>query len=128
MTQMLTTPSRIPDLARGIGMLPIAYLFVAVGLGTFERAAGRFRAMMIAVLAAAVLLSAGISVRDYFRWARSDDLARPLEPAVARADFPYWWAAQEQWVRSGRGFLNVDTWKQLRPSLVPAGPENPPES
>lgn len=119
MTQILTSPSRIPDLARGIGMLPIAFLFVAVGLEVFVRAAGRFRSVVVTALALVVFVSAAMSVRDYFAWASSEQLTRPLEPAIPHGDFPYWWKAQEQWIRTRGGFLNVDMWKQMRPSLVP---------
>lgn len=119
MTQVLTSPSRIPDLARGIGMVPIAFLFVAVGLESFVQAAGRFRPAVVAGLAIIAVASAGMNVRDYFAWASSPALTRPLEPAIARGDFPYWWQAQEQWILARRGFLNVDMWKQMRGTMVP---------
>lgn len=119
MTQMLTSPSRIPDLARGIGMLPIAFLFVAVGCDAVLRAAGRFRSLALPALALAIIVSASVSARDYFAWASSEALTRPLDPAIAHTDFPYWWRAQEEWIAAQRGFLNVDTWKQLRSTVVP---------
>lgn len=120
MTQVLTSPTRIPDLARGIGMLAVSFLFVAVGVESFLRIAGRFRTAVVALLTLVVITSAATNVRAYFAWATSQDLSRPLEPAIAHGDFPYWWLAQEQWIRSGRGFLNVDMWKERRATVMPS--------
>jgi 4-amino-4-deoxy-L-arabinose transferase-like glycosyltransferase len=114
MTQVLTTPNRIPDLARGIGMLPITFLFVALGLDALVRVAGRFRSVVVTLLALIVIASASMSVHAYFTWASSEALARPLEPAIPDGDFPAWWKAQEEWVRTRGGFLNVDMFKELR--------------
>lgn len=126
MTQVLTSPTRIPDLARGIGMLAVSFLFVAVGIESFLRVAGRLRTAVVVVLALVVIASAATNVRAYFTWATSQDLLRPLEPAIVHGDFPYWWQAQEEWIKTRGGFLNVDMWKEMRATVVPGAGQLPP--
>ncbi|MFQ5667999.1 MAG: ArnT family glycosyltransferase [Candidatus Binatia bacterium] len=111
LTQMLTTG--VPNLARGIALVPIAYLFAALGMRTFEGLLRRWRWIMQAALALLVLVSATVNSRTYFKWASSPELALPLEPAVQLADFQQWWTVQNQWVRENKGFLNVGQWLAL---------------
>jgi hypothetical protein len=92
-------------------MLPIVYLFIAVGVWTLERAVRRGKPIMRVLLALAAVVSAGTNVQAYFDWAASDALERPLHPAVPRAMFEQWWTDQVSFIRSGRGFLNVGAWR-----------------
>jgi len=112
MTQMLTTGA--PNLARGIALLPIVYLFVALAMWALERLVGRWRRIVQVALVPVVIYSAGTNVRDYFKWADSYQLTGPLFPAVQLADFPAWWDFQNEWIRANRGFFNVDQWMARR--------------
>jgi len=122
-TQMLTMGA--PDLARGIGMLPIVYLFIAVGISALERAGRTSKLVVQALLVLSVAVSAGTNIRAYFDWAASEALERPLHPAVPRDMFGQWWDEQVTSIRSGRGFLNVGTWRAThgleRPDTPPDG-------
>jgi len=129
-TQMLTMGA--PDLARGIGMLPIVYLFIAVAISALERAARTWKPVMQALLLLSAVVSAGTSVLAYFDWAASEALERPLHPAVPRAMFEEWWDEQVALIRSGRGCLNVGAWRAAHgledPGAPPGGRPGPTEA
>lgn len=107
LTQMLTVDT--PNFARGIGLLPVLYLFVALGLSVVERPRPHLRAAVRAVLLAAVSVVSASTTLAYWSWADSDDLSTPLAPAVALEDFPIWWEQQNAAIAEGHSF-NVGQW------------------
>jgi 4-amino-4-deoxy-L-arabinose transferase-like glycosyltransferase len=121
LTQMLTVGT--PDLARGIGLLPVAYLFVSLGAATLlhaVRTGGRWGKLFIASI---LLVNAALDAWTYFRWARSARLSEALQPAVELAEFRGWWELQRQWVRHMPGFFTVDMWRAgLARAATPPSP------
>ena len=108
LTQVITAGA--PNPARGIGLLPIAYLFIAFGLKTLASAYARRRGLSALILAGIVAYSAYGSLRDYFNWAASPLLSKALQPAVELAEFEEWWDFQNAFINESRGFFNVGMW------------------
>lgn len=119
LTQALTVDA--PNLARGIGLLPVVYLFVALGMSTLLAMLGRHRRWgQAAMLALAAVLGAD-GASHYFRWAQSPALAAALQPAVEREDFGLWWKFQQASVRAGDRFCTVDCWNGHRRAALESG-------
>jgi len=126
MTQVMA--SGAPNLARGIAIIPILYLFVALGMRTLEDLVRRRRGLVWAVrvaLAILVIVAAMRETRDYFAWATSPQLAMHLHPAVELEDFDAWWELQNQWIRGNRGFFNVDMWLERKAKQTTQAPRPP---
>ena len=70
-----------------------------------------------------VAWSATRDVREYFEWAGSPRLTTVLHPAIDAEEFEEWWIAQNNWVRGGRGFLNVGQWLARRKVEAPRQPQ-----
>jgi hypothetical protein len=106
-TQMLT--KRTPDVARGIAILPIAYLFIALAWDWYFRAVGqRLFAQAMGVALATFMIASDVTA--YLRFSRSPNLAAALEPAVPRDEFDSWWVFQRRCARAGQPFVSVDAW------------------
>lgn len=108
-TQVLTINT--PDAARGIGMLPAIYFFVALALDRAwrllpERRAGR------GALVAAILLTAAWTTVSYVRWAASPETLAAREPAVPLERFGEWSALQIGRARVNQPLLPVSVWKR----------------
>jgi 4-amino-4-deoxy-L-arabinose transferase-like glycosyltransferase len=108
LTQGLTTGT--PNLARGILVLPMLHLFMALGLDVALRhGAGRWRILSAAALALTLWLG-GSNVASYLGWARSAPLRAVLQPAVELADFEEWWAYQEAHITRSEVPPHVGLW------------------
>jgi 4-amino-4-deoxy-L-arabinose transferase-like glycosyltransferase len=118
LTQMLTRGT--PDLARGIGLLPVAYLFVALGMASIIKLVARRRSVAEVAFILLATLVAVHSGREYFAWATGGRLTTMLYPAVELEDFDEWWKTQNEVVRAGRGILNTDTWQAQHKRGVPS--------
>ncbi len=111
LTQVLTINT--PDAARGVGMLPAIYFFVALALDRVWRWTSITRLLRPAPVAAVVLVSAYTAL-SYYSWARSPEALRAREPAVPLEQFEAWREAQIERVRANEPFLTVTGWKRLR--------------
>lgn len=109
LTQVLTINT--PDAARGIGMLPAIYFFVALALDRAWSALPRPQELRLALAAVVLLVAAGTTV-TYVRWADSPDALAAREPAVPLEDFRAWSAAQVERAKARQPPLTVTTWKQ----------------
>jgi 4-amino-4-deoxy-L-arabinose transferase-like glycosyltransferase len=116
---MLTLDS--PNPGRGIVLIPIVHLFMALGMRKIESIFPMRRRLVQSLLFLLVVVSAGRSVRDYFRWAESRELAAALQPAVNVADFPEWWDVVNRWVRQSDGFFNVYMWEEYKRNQTAVG-------
>ncbi len=112
LTQVLTINT--PDAARGIGMLPAIYFFVALALDGLWRLAARPRALRFALVGAIVIVAAGTTLA-YFRWAGSPAALNAREPAVPLTEFNEWKRVQIERTRSDLPPLTVTGWKELHP-------------
>ncbi len=110
LTQVLTINT--PDAARGIGMLPAIYFFVALAL---DRAWhwGRRPQLVRWVLVVLVILTATTTTVTYFRWASSPALLEAREPAVPLEQFQDWNQLQIARAQAGQPLLPVSIWKEL---------------
>jgi hypothetical protein len=108
-----------PDGARGLIVVPIIYLFVALGIATLARFAElAFRAnrpAMAATSAAVLLLAVGVSVfnvRSYFDWMESPQALADRQPAVLVDEFDEWSAAQRTAAEQNLGSFNTHAWRE----------------
>jgi 4-amino-4-deoxy-L-arabinose transferase-like glycosyltransferase len=120
LTQALPLDS--PNLARGIALLPVAYLFVALGIDGLSKVRSWARAVVLAAVLVLATGSAVCGVRDYFVWARTPGLAVALQPAVALDDFDRWWVVQTAHIRRTGGWLTVDQWLERLSSPSDSAP------
>jgi 4-amino-4-deoxy-L-arabinose transferase-like glycosyltransferase len=103
---------RFPTLPRVLGVIPAVYFFPAVGLMTVSvwlwRLAGEKRAWVPALFAAvALVLSAGLTYRDYFRvWGPSAATFEAFEGDMAAA-----WQWLEANEPAGHVFLSSDIYR-----------------
>ncbi len=111
LTQVLTINT--PDAARGIGMLPAIYFFVALAADGIWRAPvwkGFVRpALVVVVLAASIA-----SCVTYFRWAGSQELLQAREPAIPLSQYDEWRAFQIQRAKEHLPPVPVTVWQQMR--------------
>lgn len=105
-----------PNIARGIGALPILYLFVALGIGRSINLASRGRRSTTAILALLAVTSASSGASSYWDWGRGPELRSALQPAIPVAQFPEWWDFQVRWVADNPGFCNLRTYLERRRS------------
>lgn len=110
LTQVLTINT--PDAARGIGMLPAIFFFVAL---TLDRAwqAGRSMRPLRPALLLLFAITTTVTTVGYFQWATSPELLEAREPAVALEDFQEWSQLQIQRARAGQPLLPVSVWKEF---------------
>jgi len=100
-------------------LLPIIFLFVALGLETLCRQGSRLlgrrdRALTIgavAVALAAAVLSAA-NVRSYQQWMGSEYALKERGPMVWANEFGEWSFLQKQAVIKRAGVFNTDTWRE----------------
>lgn len=116
-TQVLTINT--PDAARGIGMLPAIYFFVALALDRLWhllRELGKSARAGISTAQAALvvvtLAVAALTAVSYFQWAGSPQLLRAREPAVPLEQFDSWKAVQIARARASQPQLPVTVWQQ----------------
>ncbi len=111
LTQVLTINT--PDAARGIGMLPAIYFFVALSLDQAWRVLPR-RNLVRPGLVAAVALTAMLTTASYFTWAADPQTLAAREPAVPLEQFDAWRSLQIQRARANQPLLPVSIWQQLQ--------------
>lgn len=109
-TQILTINT--PDAARGIGMLPPIYFFVALSLDRAWRALPA-RPVLRPALVLAVCIAAMLTTVSYFDWQRSPEARLAREPAVPLEEFESWKSVQLARARANQPLLPVTTWLQL---------------
>lgn len=110
LTQVLTTNS--PDAARGIGMLPAVYFFVAAGADQLWRL--RVGRCVRPALLAGAAVTALFTATGYFQWAASGPALAARQPSVSLAELPAWRAAQVDRVSRGYPPLTVTQWQQTQ--------------
>lgn len=110
LTQVLTINT--PDAARGIGILPAIYFFVALALDRVWHWGGRPR-LMRSALVLLIALTATTTTVTYFRWAASPHLLEAREPAVPLEQFQDWSDLQIARAQAGQPLLPVSIWKEL---------------
>lgn len=111
LTQLLTINT--PDAARGIGMLPAVYFFVALSLDRLWSAFAGIRAARPLIAAAVLAITCGTTL-TYFSWAGSDEALAAREPAVPLEEFAAWRQTQLGRVRANEPFLTVTGWEAIR--------------
>jgi hypothetical protein len=112
LTQTLTTGT--PNLARGIGLVPVLYLYVALALRRLERLAPGRRGRVRTLLLALAVWTAGASAVHYVRWARSAEFAASVHPSIAVGEFEEWWTFQNEGTRENDSFFDVRMWLERK--------------
>ncbi len=112
LTQVLTINT--PDAARGIGMLPAIYFFVALALDRAWTLLPQATKVLRPALIIAVATAAAVTMLTYFSWAGSPEALSAREPAVPLERFEEWSELQVARARANQPLLPVTIWQQMQ--------------
>lgn len=102
----------VPSWSRGLGALPVIYLFA--GLAVEEAchlARGRRWRWVAAVVSLALVLQAARDVSIYWRWARSDEYRRAQQPAIRVEEVAAWQRAETSFIAAGKAPFTFYDWQ-----------------
>lgn len=115
---MFQIPSvMIPSWSRSIGIIPIIYLFAAIGFEELYKILTKnsviFGTIIVVFIGIQVIFS---DVKTYFSWVRSDAFLSAQQPSITIREFPEWLDKEIEWMKNGKTPFTFYDWYEMKNS------------